>query len=144
VTQYLDSSALLAVLMDEPTADVIGAALAADADWVTGRHTYVEVRRTIAGSVASERIDAARATFADYWARTTIIELDQPLCALAADLAERTRLRTRDALHLAAARHAAGDEVTILTLDHRLRDAAQALGMSTRGADAVDPPSPAT
>jgi len=131
MSQYVDSSAMLAVLLDEPTTDRVRALLDADPDWLTGRHTFVEVRRNLCRMLAPLDLDAARADFAVHWARTKIVELDPVTCDLAAQLAEATGVRTLDALHLAAARRVGGSDIAVLTLDHRLRDAAQALGMPT-------------
>lgn len=133
MTQYVDSSALLAVLLDEPTTDHVRSLLDADPEWLTGRHTFVEVRRNLARMVAPTDLEAARADFAVHWARTMIVELDQVTCDLAAQLAEATGVRTLDALHLAAARRVGGSEMAVLTLDRRLRDAARVLGMPTPG-----------
>ena len=130
MTQYVDSSALLAVLLDEPTADRVGALLAADPDWITGRHTFVEVRRNLVRLLAPGDLDPAREIFGRYWARSTVIELDAVTCDLAAELAEITGVRTLDALHLAAARRVSPTDVPVLTLDVRLRDAARMLGMA--------------
>lgn len=58
-------------------------------------------------------------------------ELDHPLYALAADLAERTRQRTRDALHLAAARRGGDTRMLMLTRDRRLWQAVRSIGMPT-------------
>jgi uncharacterized protein len=132
MSQYLDSSALLAVLLDEPTTDRMRALLELDPDWLTGRHTFVEVRRNLARVVSADDLDAARADFAIMWARMQVIELDPVTCDLAAQLAEATGARTLDALHLAAARRI-GHDIPVLTLDRRLGDAARSLGMRTPG-----------
>jgi predicted nucleic acid-binding protein len=131
VTQYVDSSALLAALLDEPMTDRVQTLLDADPDWLTGRHTFVEVRRNLARTIAPIDLDSARADFAVYWARTMIVELDAVTCDLAAQVTEATGVRTLDALHLAAARRVGGSEIAVLTLDRRLRDAARTLGMPT-------------
>ena len=130
---YVDSSALLKRYVDEPESETCERYLLADPVWITGRHTYVEVRRNLCRMLAPLDLDAARADFAVHWARTKIVELDPVTCDLAAQLAEATGVRTLDALHLAAARRVGGSDIAVLTLDHRLRDAAQALGMPTPG-----------
>jgi predicted nucleic acid-binding protein len=131
VSQYIDSSVLLAVLLDEPGTDHVRSLLDADPDWLTGRHTFVEVRRNLARLLAPPDLDMARADFAVCWARTKVVELDPVTCDLAAQLGEATGVRTLDALHLAAARRVGGSDIAVLTLDRRLRDAARALGMPT-------------
>ena len=131
MSQYVDSSAFLAVLLDEPTTDRVKTLLDSDPDWLTGRHTFVEVRRNLARLLAPGDLDAARVDFAAYWARTMIIELDPVTCDLAAQVAEATGVRTLDALHLAAARRVGGSDLPVLTLDRRLSEAARVLGMPT-------------
>lgn len=138
MTQDLDSSALLAVLLGEPSADRVRDLLAVDPDWLTARHSYVELRRRLARPVAQDEVDAARADFSRDRERTTVVELDADTCSLAADLAEKTGARALDALHLAACQRAAATDIVVLTLDVRLTDAARTLGMRTRGID--DPP----
>ncbi len=55
MSQYIDSSAFLAVLLDEPTTDRVKTLLDSDPDWLTGRHTFVEVRRNLARMLAPGR-----------------------------------------------------------------------------------------
>lgn len=135
MTVYVDSSGFLAVLLAEPRSDVVRDHLLSDPDWVSARHSLVEVRRNIARLLPPDRADQARTAFAGHWARTTIVDLDSDTCDLAAELAERTGLRTLDALHLAAAQRAGGVETAMLTLDRRLADAARAIGMSVLGVE---------
>lgn len=130
MSQYIDSSALLAVLLDESTTDRMRALLDRDPDWLTARHTFVEVRRNLARVVVAGDLDDARADFAVIWARMRVVESDPVTCDLAAQLAEATGVRTLDALHLAAARRI-GPDVPVLTLDRRLGEAARTLGMPT-------------
>jgi uncharacterized protein len=139
VTQYLDSSVLLAVLLAEAHAQRVRDLLLFDPDWLTARHTFVEVRRRLARLVSADSIESARRDFARYWERTTVVELDVETCTLAALIAERTGARTLDALHLAAAQRASGTEATVLSLDRRMLEAARSLGMPTRGLDIADP-----
>ncbi len=129
MTQYLDSSALLSVILDEPRADAVRDRLARDAEWSTARHTLVEARRNIVRLVAPEHVERARRAFMLHWDRTSIIEVDADVCASAAALAERTGIRTLDALHLAAALRRGGSEIVMLTLDRRLWGAARSMGM---------------
>jgi predicted nucleic acid-binding protein len=136
---YVEGSAFLAVLLREGSAALVRHALEADGlRLLSGRHTYVEVRRNIARALVEPDASVARDEFTQYWDQTEVVELDAATCEDAADIAERTGVRSLDALHLAAARRAAGTGVTILTLDHRLRDGARSLGIST--ADIDTPP----
>lgn len=104
--------------------------------WATARHTFVEVRRTLALLLVGDELADARERFADDWDRTLVVELDAGLCERAAALAERTGVRTLDALHLAAAREAGAEEgLPLVTFDRRLAGAARSLGWTVLGAE---------
>ena len=133
---YVDSSAFLAVLVDEPTGPLARAVMLADPDWFSARHTLVEVRRNLARLVAPADLAEARSAFERDWARTNIIELDEMTCEEAAGIAEETGSRSLDALHLASARRLAGSDMVFLTLDRRQAAAARMVGLSVSGADA--------
>ncbi len=132
MTLYVESSAFVKLYLREPDADTCERILVADPDWVSARHTVVEVRRNIARALRGQALEAARRQFADDWRRVRIVELDVATCEMAAGLAEETGVRSLDALHVAAARHAGGGPV--LTYDLRLAQAARSLGMTVIGA----------
>jgi predicted nucleic acid-binding protein len=128
---YVESSGMLAILLDEPTAAGIRAVLDRDALWLSARHSIVEVRRNLARVLDPDDAAAKRVEFTAYWERTQVIELDAEVCTSAAELAERTGLRTLDALHLAAAQRGGAAGIVMLTLDRRLWLAARSIGMAT-------------
>jgi predicted nucleic acid-binding protein len=130
---YVDASALLKRYVQEPESDQAEKLLLADPTWVTARHTWVEVRRNLAGLLRGRSLATARTQFEADWKRTHVVELDETTCHLAADLAEVTGLRTLDALHLAALRRAGGSALTLLTFDLRQAQAARQLGVSVVG-----------
>jgi predicted nucleic acid-binding protein len=132
VTLYVDSSALLKRYVAEPDSDVAERHLLSDTTWVTARHTAVEVRRNLARLLTGSELMTAQHYFAKDFARTHIVELDEATCALAAEIAEVSLLRTLDALHLAALRRL-GSDVPLLSFDLRQAQAARALGMSVLG-----------
>jgi predicted nucleic acid-binding protein len=80
-----------------------------------------------------EALTRARRQFERDFARTHIVELDAATCTLAAQIAESTRLRTLDALHLAALRRVAHD-LPLLTFDIRQAQAARSLSLVVVGA----------
>lgn len=133
MTLYLDSSALLKRYVAEADSDMAERYLLSDSVWVTARHTLVEVRRNLARLLTGEHLAAAQRYFVDDFRRTHVIELNEATCALAAEIAEVTLVRTLDALHLAAVRRLAGD-VPLLTFDIRQAQAARALGIPVLGA----------
>jgi uncharacterized protein len=130
---YLDSSAMLGVLLDEPTGLATSALLAADPDWFSARHTAVEVRRNLARLLSGADHEEALDAFNADWKRTNIIELDAETCERAAELAESSGVRTLDALHLAAAIRVGGTQITLVTCDRRLALAARSLGIPVSG-----------
>lgn len=133
MTTYVDTSALLKRYVDEHDSDRAVELLASDATLVTGRHTVVEVRRTLARVLSPTDATAARAVFASDLLSFAIVELDAATCELAATIAEQTGVRSLDALHLGAARRL-GTALTFLTFDVRQAQAARALGFAVAGA----------
>jgi predicted nucleic acid-binding protein len=105
---FFDTSALVKLLLREP-----GAAAVADA-WlladppVCSRLALVEARAALAAALRAGRHDAARhrrlkRSFEEMWVQVTVVEADERVVSLAADLAETHALRGYDAVHLAAA-----------------------------------------
>ena len=132
MTLYVDSSAFLKRYLEEPDRDRFVAFLAADPAWASARHTFVEVRRILARDEVPASGDVRR-RFEDDWSAVDVIELDEPTCSLAADLAESTGARTLDALHLAAAQRAGEGAMPFLTADLRQAQIARSLGWVVLG-----------
>lgn len=130
---YVDTSALLKRYLEEPDSDAADAHLASDFAWFSGRHTYVEVRRNLARAVGGEDLVRIRDAFESDWRRTTIIELDEIICRLAADIGEQTGLRSLDSLHLGAATRVGPDVVSFLTFDVRQAQVARQMGFVVLG-----------
>lgn len=130
---YVDTSALLKRYLDEPDSDVANAYLHGDPAWYTGRHTFVETRRNLARALVDQELVRIRGDFEEDWRRTSVIELDEVSCRLAADIAELTKLRSLDALHLGAASRLGPKVLTILTFDIHQAQAARHLGFRVLG-----------
>lgn len=125
---YVDSSALLKIYLDEPETDAAEEVLTGKR-WVTGRHTLVEVRRNLHRVLQGGELDSARSRFAHDWEEIDAMDLGEATSELAAVMAERTGVRSLDALHLGAAGMAGADNgLPIVTFDRRLSDAARSLG----------------
>jgi predicted nucleic acid-binding protein len=126
VSIYLDSSALVKLVTREAESDALRRFLRRHPTdrRVTSVLARVEVVRAIAaggpGAVAHARRQMAR---------IDQINVDRDLLDAAATLAPGTILRSSDAIHLAAARSMGADLRSVLTYDHRMRDAATALGI---------------
>ena len=129
---YVDSSAFLKRYIDEPESERSEALMLADPQWITGRHTSVEVRRNLSRLLKGTALERALDAFAEDWKRTWVVELDERTCELACEIAESTGARTLDALHLAAATRVGASAISSLTWDLKQAQAARALGISVR------------
>jgi predicted nucleic acid-binding protein len=130
---YVDTSTLLKRYLEEPDSDVADALLAADFAWFSGRHTYVEVRRNLARAVSGEDLVRIRDAFEADWRRTTVVELDEITCRLAADVGEQTGLRSLDSLHVGAAARLGPDVLSFVTFDLRQAQVARQMGFTVLG-----------
>ena len=130
---YVDTSALLKRYLEEPDSDAADAYLAADFAWFSGRHTYVEVRLNLARAVAVEDLVMNPDVLEADWRRTTVVELDEITCRLAADIGEQTGLRSLDLLHVGAAARLGPDVLSFLTFDVRQAQVARQLGFVVVG-----------
>lgn len=135
MSQYVDSSALIKLYLDEPRTPDAAAILGGDLDWVTARHTWVEVRRALAGAgLEPAALAVGRSRFSSDWERMDVVELAAPVCDVAARFAEETGVRTLDALHLGAASLAGGGRLPFVTFDLRQAQAARSMGWTILGA----------
>ena len=134
MTLYVDSSALIKRYVAEDGSDLAEAVLLADTEWVTGRHTLVEVLLAIHRRLGDGKRGVAAASFERDWDRTFVVALDDAVCRRAAEFGAATGARSLDALHLASADRAGGRSVPIVTFDVRLGLAGRALGFSVIGA----------
>lgn len=130
---YIDSSAFLKRYVEEPDSGRAETYLLADPQWITGRHTRIEVRRGLAQLLRGRALENARGNFEDDWQRSYVVALDDAICDLAAEIAEATGARTLDALHLAAATRVGSAGLMFLTFDVRQAQVARSLGMNVVG-----------
>ncbi len=131
---YVDSSAFLKRYIEEPESAVCEELLLADPDWVSGRHSLIEVRRNLPRLLEGRSLATARSAFEVDWRRTSVVELDAETCERATQLAETLGVRTLDALHLGAAERVGGSALVFLTYDRRQAQAARSLGWPVVGA----------
>lgn len=130
---YVDTSALLKRYLEEPDSEKAEAYLLGDPGWYSGRHSYVETRRSLHRALDAKDLVAVRSRFEKDWRRVNVIEIDELTCRLAADVAELTSVRSLDALHLGAASRLGPQAVQVLTFDVRLAQAARHLGFQVIG-----------
>ena len=130
---YLDSSAFLKLYLDEPDGEHAEDMLVAGGEWVTGRHTAVEVRRNLSRALVGSELVAAQRQFRRDWENTAVADLTEEVCEVAAQFAELTGVRSLDALHLAAAKVIGSGAFPIVTFDLRQAQAARSLGWVVLG-----------
>lgn len=120
---YLDSSALVKLIVPEAETGALLAYLADHPRQVTSRLAHVEVARAAARLGLSEapRVDAVLA-------QVSVSELDAEVAALAARV-RPVALRALDAIHLATALGLAGILAALVTYDARQAEAAGGLGL---------------
>ena len=128
---YLDTSAVLRVVLEGGTTPEVERSLRAAPVLLTSRLSLVEsaralIRARTVPGVSAERLADAEREIEAIWARCEVWELTRGVCELARQVAPTKGLRTLDALHLAtfllARRKIEG--IALLTADERLRDAA--------------------
>ena len=126
MTLYLDSSALIKRYVREIGSDSIIEAMDRASAYKMCRVGFVETVRAVAlgGEADVEKMESD-------WTRVDVIEVDRTLAEDAGRLAVHHRLRTLDALHLAAALTLADEDPIFATWDARLHRAAREHGLRT-------------
>lgn len=133
---YFDTSAIVPIVIDEPSSGV-ASRLWDEADRVvSSRLVYAEGRAALAMARRLDRIDGrelreAVDNFESLHDQLDMIEVTEGLIREAGDLAEQMNLRGYDAVHLASARLVDDAEMVLAAGDHSLLVAAQAIGLST-------------
>jgi uncharacterized protein len=122
---YLDSSALVKLIVEEPQTARLSAAISSWPQRASSVLAEVEVLRAVARAAGGEPV-LRRAE--ELLARMHLVELDAGLRRSAAAL-DRHMLRTLDAIHLASAMSLGTDLATFVAYDRRLFDAALAAGL---------------
>ena len=132
---YFDTSAILPLIIDEPSSSIC-VRLWNDADRsVSVRLLYPEARAALAKARRMDRITSAQLTAAIDELEAIITEIDHievtaELAHTAGELAQRFELRGYDAVHLAAASAAAHTELVLATGDTDLAEASRSVGIS--------------
>lgn len=134
---YLDTSAFVKLLVDEPESDALNAELSAVGEVVLSDFAMTELASALARRAREQVITHAEAKrlygqAERLVASCRLVESTPPVQRRAARLllaSKQIPLRTLDALHLALAIEA--DVATLVTFDARLRDAAAAQRLYT-------------
>jgi len=136
VIVYLDTSALLKLIVDEPGSDLMLAVAAESPVGASCLLTRVEGRAALGRMSAEGRLsrrDLAVAVdrFEDLWSELSVVRVDERLADEAVALCDRRRLRGYDAVQLAAARRLlSGEPVVFACFDAELRAGAAAEGFA--------------
>lgn len=123
---YLDSSALIKLVVEEVESEALRRYLGADPPLLTScALARTEVMRSV-GPLGAKASVAGRALLR----RLHLIAIDDALLERAATLQPAT-LRTLDAIHLATAMSIADDLTALVAYDRRMLEAAGELGLPT-------------
>jgi predicted nucleic acid-binding protein len=134
---YVDTSALVPLLIVEPTSDVCGALWDAADDVTATRLVYVETMAALGqalrmGRLSPRQLPAARGVLDELWSVVEVIEVTETLMKNAADLALSHGLRGYDAVHCAAAIAVNDAELVATSGDVRLMAAWSSEGVTVR------------
>ena len=132
---YLDTSALVKLVFDEPGSDLAAELWDRAASAVSSQLVYPEARAAVAAARRGRRITSTTLRRAvgridKLCAELDVIGLDPELAHAAGDLAEAHGLRGYDAVHLATALSIDADSMLLATWDGDLARAALAAGCS--------------
>jgi predicted nucleic acid-binding protein len=136
VIAYLDTSALVPLLVDELTSGACRRLWDDADDVVSSRLAYIEAAAALSqarrlGRLSARGYRAALTGLAGLWSQMQIVAVDQPLVERSARIADRFALRGYDAVHCASAELISGETVVAAGGDRQLLAAWQALGLST-------------
>lgn len=132
---YFDTSAVVPLLVQEPTTGQCSRLWDEATRVLTVRLSYPEARAALASAQRSDRLTRSQLTAAvaeleNLLEQVDIIEVGDDLARTAGDLAQRHGLRGYDAVHLAAALVAADDDLVLVTGDADLAPAAADAGLA--------------
>jgi hypothetical protein len=126
---FLDTSALVKRYAEERGTDLVRRYMSQDLEWAASALARAETAVTLCHLGAEGRYGSPsqRHLEAD-WNRFLVVPLDAECLSAAATIGCRHKVRTLDAIHLAAASRLP-PQVTFISFDRRQSDAARALGL---------------
>lgn len=138
---YFDTSAIVPLVINEPTTAVCNRIWTESTRVVSVRLLYPEARAALARAERMGRLTRAQLTTAVAELDLIIDEVDMievtaVLAQAAGELAQRYGLRGYDAVHLAAALAVADEDLVLVTGDADLAAAARAIGIAVSVAEA--------
>jgi predicted nucleic acid-binding protein len=135
VIGYLDTSAIVPLLVAEPTSAACRRFWDDADDVVSCRIAYVEAAAALAQANRTGRLDAvqheqARKLLDVLWAELDVIDVDDRLVRAAADAAHESGLRGYDVVHCVAAEHLLDDDLVAAAGDQQLLRAWRGRGIA--------------
>lgn len=133
---YLDTSALVPLLVAEPSSAMCRRFWDDAEVIVSSRLLYVEAAAALAQALRMDRLTTdqhrcAVAILDTLWGQINVVEVGEILVGRAAAFAYELSLRGYDAVHCAAAEQLNDDNVVAASGDRRLLDAWTAVGVDT-------------
>jgi len=138
VIVYFDTSAVIPLIIDEPTSATCERLWNEAARVVSVRIMYAEARAALAmakriGRLTSRELTPAVQLLDTLLDRLDTVEITEALVFNAGAMAQEHGLRGHDAVHLAAALAVADEDAVLVTGDHQLSAAATRLGLAVAG-----------
>jgi uncharacterized protein len=142
VIAYFDTSALVPLLIDEPSSPACRRLWEAADDVVSARLSYVEAAAALSQARRLNRLTARQQRAAlraldELCSQTQIAEIDQQLVQRAAQVADQFALRGYDAVHCAAALNVNDESLVAAAGDRQLLAAWHTLGVNTYDTNAT-------
>jgi predicted nucleic acid-binding protein len=132
---YLESSAALALYVEEPTSAEVRSVIR-DVDTLgTSMLTQLEVMRNLHRLLDNERLALVVDQFLEDLQSMVVASVSDEVVDAAVTIAVATGVKSLDALHLSSALILGGIGAEFLTFDRRQADAARAVGLRVIGAN---------
>ncbi|MBA3373327.1 MAG: type II toxin-antitoxin system VapC family toxin [Actinomycetota bacterium] len=133
---YFDTSAIVPLLIDEPSSDDARRLWDEAIRIVSVRLLYPEARAATAqahrvGRLTAPQLRAAVGALDDRYPQVDVVQIDDELARRAGEFAEVHGLRGYDAVHLAAADRAGDTDLVVVAGDRALLNAAASVGLMT-------------
>lgn len=134
---YVDTSALVPLVINEVSSDACGELWDAAERVTTTRLAYIEATAALAmaqrlGRLSTDEAEEATESLRVLWLAIDTIEIDESLMLSAARLAQAHALRGYDATHCAAAAAIKDEQVVAASGDTRLLGAWRTEGLAVR------------
>ena len=134
MTSYFDSSVIVASVLLEDRTDEARELIAGAEARTTSPLSIVETRRAMWIAHESRHPVKLASQFSELMAAFAFVGEQPSIWMQAADVAERTGVKSLDAIHLAAASFLEIEELQFVTFDRKQADAARAIGLPVVGA----------